>query len=217
MVADSLLSALAPAQLQLSLRAVEEAEAQRRLINHQWDLKLERAGYEAELARRHLMRVEPEYELVTRTLRGEWEARLEEVKNLEREREQALRARPSQLKPAERQAVLDLARDLPAVWRAKTTTPAERKQIIRLLIKDVTLTRRAKRVQIAIRWQTGACSALEVPIPSRGVKLRTDPELLALIRKLAGYHDCKQVVSRGPVGLHARCPQVAVMDQAGRR
>lgn len=187
-VADALLEALAPAQLRLSLRAVEEAEAQRRLINQQWDLKLERARYEAELARRHLMRVEPEYELVTRTLRGEWEAKLEVVKNLEREREQALRARPPDLKPAERQAVLDLARDLPAVWRADTTTPAERKQIIRLLIKDVALSRHAHDVHIAIRWQTGACSELNVTLPDRGSKHRTDPLLIELIRQLAVDH-----------------------------
>jgi transposase len=134
------------------------------------------------------MRVEPEYELVTRTLRGEWEAKLGEVKNLEREREQALCARPPELRPAERQAILDLARDMPAVWKADTTTPAERKQIIRLLIKDVALIRSAQNVRMAVRWQTGACSALEVPLPGRGAKLRTDPELVALIRKLAADH-----------------------------
>ena len=31
-----------------------------------------------------------------------------------------------------------MAEDLPALWHAPTTTPAERKQLLRLLLKDVT-------------------------------------------------------------------------------
>ena len=46
---------------------------------------MERARYEAELARRRFQAVDPENRLVGRTLEREWEARLAEVERLERE------------------------------------------------------------------------------------------------------------------------------------
>jgi hypothetical protein len=55
---------------------------------------------------------------------------------------------------------LALAEDLPTVWHAPTTTHADRKQIVRLLIKEVILDQgRAKgKVWFQINWQTGAVS-----------------------------------------------------------
>ena len=55
---------------------------------------------------------------------------------------------------------LALGEDLPRLWRAATTRSADRKQIVRLVIKEVTLdqTQRLGYVWIKIIWQTGAVS-----------------------------------------------------------
>ena len=58
-VAQLLLAAIEPAQLPIALEAVEHLEAQARAIEHQWQLRLERARYEADLARRRYQAVEP--------------------------------------------------------------------------------------------------------------------------------------------------------------
>ena len=58
--AQLLLAAMAPAQLTLALEAVEPLEARARALDHQWQLRLERARYEADLARRRYQAVEPE-------------------------------------------------------------------------------------------------------------------------------------------------------------
>lgn len=187
-VADSLLEAVNPAQMRMSLRAVERVEDQRRQISEHWDLRLVRARYEAEWVHRHLINAEPEDKLVTRNLRREWEDKLRAVKDLEREREQAVRSSPPVLKPAERRAVVRIAKELPLLWRAETTTPVERKQFLRFLVKDVAVTRNGQIASVAIRWQTGACTKLDVPIPDRGARMRSDPELIALIRRLAADH-----------------------------
>jgi hypothetical protein len=42
--------------------------------------------------------------------------------------------------PEERTRILSLAQDFPAIWQASTTSNAERKQLLRFLVKDVTLT-----------------------------------------------------------------------------
>ena len=83
--------------------------------------------------------------------------------------------------PEERQRVLAMAQDLLKVWQAPTTLHTDRKQLLSYLIKDVTLSREETVIRVAIRWQTEACTVLEVPRPA-GVQLRrTDPMVVARV------------------------------------
>ena len=70
------------------------------------------------------------------------------------------------------------------MWQAATTSHADRKQLLRLLIKDVTLTRQQTTIHIGIRWQTEALTELLIPRPSR----RTSPAVVERIRQLARHH-----------------------------
>lgn len=83
---------------------------------------------------------------------------------------------------------------MPAEWYAATTTQAERKQLLRCLVKDVTLTKRATTLYVAIRWQTEACTTLEIPRPKRSCDLRrTDAAVVDRIRELATSHTDRQI------------------------
>ena len=63
--------------------------------------------------------------------------------------------------------VLALARDLPRVWHAPTTQAKDRKRMLRLLIKDITVEKplRPKQLLAHIRWQGGACTDICVQLP----------------------------------------------------
>ena len=94
-----------------------------------------------------------------------------------------------QVSTEERQRILALAQDLPAVWVAATTSQAERKQLVRFLIKDVTLTKLETTIRLDVRWQTHACSTLEVTRPKRAYVIRrTGPEVVERVRQLAPHH-----------------------------
>ena len=84
-VARALLEAMRPAQLEVSMAAFDQVAAQARQLDRQWQLTLERARYEAELARRRFVAVEPENRLVARTLEREWNERLAEIERMERD------------------------------------------------------------------------------------------------------------------------------------
>src|SRR5262249_38732779 len=58
----------------------------------------------------------------------------------------------------DRDQILALAEDLPRVWSASTTTAADRKQLLRLLIDSVLLDnhRVVGRTWFQINWRTGA-------------------------------------------------------------
>ena len=188
-VTQLLLAAIEPAQLSIALEAVEHLEAQARAIDHQWQLRIERARYEAERARRRYEEVEPEFRLVARSLERDWNEKLSVLDQLERDYTETVPAASSHVSEAQRQGIVDLVHDLPAVWQAQTTTHAERKQVLRLLIKDVMLTKLEKTIRIDVRWQTQACSTLEVPRPKQSYVIRrTAPEVIERLGQLAQDH-----------------------------
>jgi DNA invertase Pin-like site-specific DNA recombinase len=192
-VARIFLEAMQPAQLEVSIATLDQVEARARQIDHQWQLRIERARYEADLARRRFFAVEPENRLVARNLERDWNDKLAQIEHLERE--YATLPRPTVLlaSPEERQRILALAQDLPAVWHAPSTTYAERKQLLRFLIKDVALDRQETAIHIGIRWQTEALTELHIPRPKRVFELRrTDPAVVNRVRELALTHtDCQ--------------------------
>src|SRR6201987_4658868 len=105
-----------PAQLEVSMAAIEQMAEQARRVDRQWEMIVERARYEAELARRRFLAVDPENRLVGRTLEGAWEARLAAGERPERESAPRPDRSTRLVDPAERARTLALARDLPALW-----------------------------------------------------------------------------------------------------
>ena len=83
------------------------------------------------------------------------------------------------------------------MWHAPTTTPTERKQLLRLLLKDVTLTKEATTIRVGLRWQTGACQTVEVPRPPRSADARrTTAAVVARVRALASDHTDRQLAEQ---------------------
>jgi DNA invertase Pin-like site-specific DNA recombinase len=193
-VARTFLEAMHPAQLEVSMAALEQIEARARQIDRQWQLRIERAQYEADVARRRFFAVEPENRLVARSLERDWNEKLTEIQRLERDYAVLPKPTARLASPEERQRILALAQDLPAIWHATTTTHTERKQLLRFLIKDVTLTGQPTTLHVGIRWQTEAVTELDVPRRKRSYELkRTDPGVVQRIRELAPRHPDDQI------------------------
>lgn len=184
-VATRVLEAVHPPEIELSLAVLREAERQAGDVDRQWTLRLDRARYEVRLAERRYKAVDPDHRVVARTLEREWNDTLRELEEIEREHQEVRRREKVVLSDEDRARILALAKDLSRVWHAKTTTHAERKHLLRLLVREVTLTpvdvpERLTRVQVL--WQTGAVTAFTVPRRSRFTARATPPEAVALIR-----------------------------------
>ena len=195
-VTQLFLEAMRPAQLTVSIAALEQIEARTQQIDHQWQLRIERARYDADLAKRRFFAIDPDNRLVARNLERDWNERLVEIDHLEREYTSLLRPASLVASPDERQRILALAQDLSMVWHASTTTYAERKQLLRFLIKDVTLTKRKNTIHIGVRWQTGALNELDVSRPKCTFEIyRTSPATIERIRELAPTHTDRQIAT----------------------
>jgi DNA invertase Pin-like site-specific DNA recombinase len=197
-VVDAFLDAVTPAGVTATAGAIRELEDQHEQLLAGQRLALERAEYEAERAERQFDACEPENRLVARTLERKLEDALAQV---ERERGKLIaleHARPAPLTDEERIALAAIARDLPRLWTAETTTDRNRKQLLRTLIGEIVVTVNAPRrlAAVEIRWEGGARTELVVKLNARG----PDRHILAedtveLIRRLAEHHPDDQIAS----------------------
>lgn len=160
LIRTQVLNVLQPAALELHLAAAADVAQERRRLHQHWQQQLERARYETERAARQYQAVEPENRLVARELERRWEAALAEQGRLSEEYERFCRSQPATVSAAEQEQIRSLARDIPQLWHADTTTAAERHRLIRFLIEqiEVGVQGESDQVEVAIRWAGGFVS-----------------------------------------------------------
>ena len=196
-VLAELLAALAPACLAATIQAMADTEAQFRQNLAVFERALERARFEASRAHRQYDNVEPENRLVARTLEAALEDKLTAVRTAENQLAAQQARRPVTLTGEETAWITAAGADLRAIFQAPATTNAQRKELIRAVITEVTVTIQdnggddtARTCQVQIIWQGGASTALQMPIPASGHHGRvTSEDTLDLVRRLASRYD----------------------------
>jgi len=176
------LQALEPAALEASLALAADLEAERAALDRHWQQRLERARYDVERARRQYAAVEPENRLVARTLERTWEGALAEQTHMEADYERVRRERVQAPSSAELVAIRNLARDMPALWRAETTTQEERQTIVRLLLERVLVevVDGTEQVRVICHWHGGNRTSHQLTRPvARLITLSTYTKLIA--------------------------------------
>ncbi len=156
LVAEQILVALQPASLELSLAATDRIETQRAEVERHWQLRLQRAGQDAERAFRQYDAVEPENRLVARTLESRWEETLSEVRTLTEEYDRFRASRPLTLSASERASIQQLSTNMPRLWNAPSMAVAEKRRVVELLLeKAVVTTPGDERLTVALHWSGG--------------------------------------------------------------
>jgi hypothetical protein len=114
-----------------------------------------------------------------------------ELANFER---QTLRAVTAEQK----RQILQLATDFPRLWNAPTTAARDRKRMLRLLIKDITVVKapEPKLLRLNIRWQGGTTETVALHLrPNRAEAIRYPDTFVARISTLAAIHDDDAIVA----------------------
>jgi len=190
-VAAAFQAALVPAGLAASLQAIEQLEADHETTLAQFRRELERARYGAQRAERRYRAVDPDNRLVARGLEAEWESALRELKAAEAELANREHSRPRRLSGEERDSILSLGQDLKGVWSAPSTNDRDRKELMRTLLEEVTLSveREKSNAHLMLRWRGGLLSEFDVPLPrSHPAPIRTAEDTIDLLRRLAAHY-----------------------------
>jgi hypothetical protein len=207
-VEELFLRTMCPPEIELGLAVAREVEKQASRVDQQWAMRLERARYDARKAEKRYKAIDPDNRLVARNLEREWNERLREVEELEREHAEVRAREHLQLNDNDRRAILSMARDLGRVWRAPTTGHADRKNLIRMLVREISVTPMdipSRATCVKIMWHTGQLSELVVPRPSKGEAVSTPPTLIERVRKLAasGAGDAEIMAELNAQGLRS--------------
>ena len=172
-------------QGELQVRAAETDGLRRQHI--------ERTRYDAELARRRYMKVDPDNRLVADALEAEWNEKLrvhtDVVEDYERRRPQEVAA----LTAETRRQVLELTEQFPRIWTDPRVDMREKKRILRLLIADVTLVK-SDKITVHVRLSGGATRTLVLdrPLPIAQIR-KFKPELVAEVDRLLDRHCDREI------------------------
>ena len=194
-VGDLLAGVMNPMMLEVALEVQGELAERASEVDRLRRQQIERARYEADLAQRRYMRVDPENRLVADALEADWNQRLRELGEAQESYRRQTEADRSALDERQRSEILALATDFPRLWRDPNTTDRDRKRIVHLLIEDVTLVR-AERLTAHVCFKGGATRTLVMPVPLPIWQLhRTEQAVLQEIDRLLDDHTDSQVAN----------------------
>jgi len=192
-VAALLIEMMTPMTLAVSLEVQRELEARAAETDALRRQHVERLRYEAELARRRYMKVDPDNRLVADALEAEWNDKLRLHADAATDYERRSREQAATLDADARRRILDLAAQLPRIWNDPRVDFRERKRIVRLLIEDVTLIK-SQAITAHVRLSGGVTRTLtlERPLPIAQVR-KFKPELVAEVDRLLDSHCDREI------------------------
>jgi DNA invertase Pin-like site-specific DNA recombinase len=164
----------------------EQVQRQRQTV----ELELAQARYEAKLSARRYEAVDPDNRLVAAELEARWNAALRKAQALEDRLRDFDEASQMPTIP-DKEILLSLAQDLPAVWSSPGTEAGLKQRIVRILVEEVVVDVDEEKQQIVllIHWAGGRHSELRVSKRGTGQHGHsTGPEALEVIRRMAGSY-----------------------------
>jgi len=192
-VGDTLVAMMTPVALEVALTVQHELATRIDEADKMRKQQVERARYEADLARRRFMQVDPDNRLVADSLEAEWNDRLRALAGAQEDYERRRAQDALVVDEQQRTRILALASDFPRLWRDPRTSMRDRKRMVRLLVEDVTLVRAAE-IRAHLRLRGGTTHSLVLPLPKCSWELRqTAPEVIREIDALLDRHTDQEI------------------------
>jgi DNA invertase Pin-like site-specific DNA recombinase len=183
-IGDLIIEAMTPLAIEVALTVQQELVSRHEEADRLRRQHVERARYEADLAQRRFLKVDPDNRLVADALEADWNAKLRALAAAQEAYEKASAADANVVTDTERAELMALATDFPRLWHDPRTQMKEKKRMLRLLIEDVTLIK-GDALHIDIRFSGGATRSVDLPLPKSCVELRTtDAEVVKEIDRL---------------------------------
>lgn len=192
-IASLLLDAATPLAMEVALSVQDELETRRQQADKLRYQQVERAQYEADLARRRYMQVDPENRLVADQLEGDWNGKLRALKGVQEEYERQKANHDGGIGKEQRARILALSTDFTRLWHDPATPQRVRKRMVRLLIEDVTL-HKDRQIIAHVRFKGGATRTITMHAPRGGGELRQTPKnVVSQIDEMLDTHTWNEI------------------------
>jgi DNA invertase Pin-like site-specific DNA recombinase/DNA-binding XRE family transcriptional regulator len=195
-ISKLLLDSVTPLTLEVALQVQKELEDRFNEADKLRKQQVQRAEYEANIARRRFMQVDPDNRLVADTLEAEWNEKLRQLQDAIDYYEDHRQKESEKLKSVQKKEVLKLAKDFPRLWKNPRTPVREKKRMIRFLIEDVTMIRKEENITLHVRFKGGAKKTLTLPPPLKGWQYNaTDPKIVQMVDELLTDHNYAEIAT----------------------
>jgi len=196
LVSEQLLQCLAPLGLEAAVEAIEALRGASDDRVQQKRLALERARYEVTHARRQYDAVDPANRLVAAELERRWNQALTTEAQLEGELTSLQQIRERPLSDAQKQELLEFARDLPGLWDDPRSSPEYKKRLLRIALKEIIVTCEGETIRLVLHWQGGDHTQVEFQKIRVGEhRYVLDKDLVEIIRVLARIEPDERIAS----------------------
>ncbi len=190
-----IIESVTPLTLEVALEVQRELQIRFNEADKLRKQQVQRVEYEANLARRRFMQVDPDNRLVADTLEAEWNEKLRNLQEAKDYYEKHRQLDSVKLKNDQQKQILNLTRDFPKLWKNPKTPPREKKRMIRFLIEDVTMIK-GEEITLHLRFKGGAKKTLKIPLPPKGWQhALTDPKIVKLIDELLDSHNYSEIAT----------------------
>ena len=190
-IATLVVDRLTPAAVDQALEVRKEVEARRHETDQLHLRAIERAQYEADLAQRRYMLVDPNNRLVANTLEADWNHKLRELAKAREERER-YRSNPQvEVEDMIRKRLITMISDFKQLWREPLTSNRERKRMLAHIIEDATLLKSKSEgtTKIQVRFKGGLTETLTTINPKSSAQMvKTESKIVALVDQLLDQH-----------------------------
>lgn len=203
-VAAAFLEALSPVELDAYERALASKRATDREIDRARLQQVERLRYQARLAERQFLKVDPDNRLVAAELERRWEVALRVVKEAEAALDVSAGEPPTdeQVTAELKAAFSAVGQQLPQVWHTAMLSARQKKALLRCLVDKVVVVREPREVlQTRVVWKGGEVSTLAVPVAVAsledlsGIEALTE-RILELSREGKGDQEIADLLTR---------------------
>jgi hypothetical protein len=192
-VGELLLTVLTPVTLEVALAVQQEIQNRLEEADRLRQAQVERARYEAHLAQRRYMQVDPDHRLVANTLELDWNQKLRLLAEAQQEYERQRQLDRLVVNESQTGRILALATDFRQVWKNSALPNRERKRMVRLLIEDVTVVKR-ENIALHVRFRGGGTQSLLIPAPlDAWHRRRTSNDIVTEIDRLLDDHTCAEI------------------------
>jgi DNA invertase Pin-like site-specific DNA recombinase len=183
-VSEIVLRSLTPEAVKAADEVMRELEKRKHNEGDYFTLQVDKARYEANLARKRYMNADPENRLVSAELERLWN----ESMNRLAEAEVNLRKNKAMTKSGrtktDMESLVDLPEKLRDAWLDNALSIVDKKRVVRCLVEDVALNRVADEIHIGIRFKGGLTESVILPRPLLVYeKVATCPETVEYIKE----------------------------------
>jgi excisionase family DNA binding protein len=196
-VANEVLHAITGNAVEAALQAAEQLRSHREEQRKTLQLEVEQARYEAHLASRRYEAVDPDNRLVAAELEARWNVALRKAHELEAKL-QEFDINIESVPMPDKQVLLSLARDLPALWNAPSTDMRLKQRIVRILVHEIVadVDEKASEIVLLMHWTGGRHSELRIKKNDTGRHGRcTSIEAIGVIRQMSRQFPDEQIAA----------------------